>query len=116
MVIPEDGHLNVDRRHYCNRIALNRITLGCWLDTPNVRRRFGKRGTKGPTPARHQRSPTSHPAWKLPARSGFYTQHWRPAWTYATADWRQTKSRPYQASDKKQYRRSTVAPRQTPSQ
>src|ERR1700730_12541573 len=53
MVIPEDGHLNVDRRHNCNRIALNRIglnriTLGCWLDTPNVRRRFGKRGTKGP--------------------------------------------------------------------
>src|SRR6266852_6967651 len=71
---------------------------------------------KDPAPARRQRSPTGHPARKLPARSGFYTQHWRPAWTYATADWRQTKSRPYQASDKKQYRRSTVAPRQTPSQ
>src|ERR1700730_4807195 len=102
MVILEDGHMNVDRRHNRNRIALNRIglnriTLGCWLDTPNVRRRLASAARKGLAPARHQRSPISHPAWKLPARSGFYTQHWHPAWTYTTADLHQATSRPYQA-------------------
>src|SRR5216683_818458 len=66
MVIPEVGHPRTgDRRRNrsrialnriaFNRIAFNRIALRCWLDVPNARRRFGKRGTKGartcPTPA-----------------------------------------------------------------
>src|ERR1700730_5202919 len=62
------------------------------------------RNRKGLRPARRRRSPASHPARKL------YTQHWRPAWTYATADLRQATSRPCQASAEESDLRSMITP------
>jgi hypothetical protein len=97
-----------------NQIAFNQIALRCWRDVPNARRRFGKRGTKGP-----RACPTPAFANRQSSAEASGTIGILHAALASRLDVRDSGLVPNEIADLpglEQYRRSTVVPRQTPNQ